>query len=170
MRDGDDRSGVLLQVFLQPLHRFGVEMIRRFVEKKDVRLLEQQAAQRDPPLLAAGKDGHRRLAGRASQRVHGHLQFGIEIPGAGGVELILHLGLTLHQFVHVGVGIGERVVDLVELFQQVDDRLHALLDDLPNRLRFVELRLLLQEADGVTRRDHRLAEKVFVFVGQDSEE
>ena len=39
MRHGDDRSGILLEMLLEPSDRFGVEMIRRFVEQKDAGLL-----------------------------------------------------------------------------------------------------------------------------------
>ena len=78
--------------------------------------------------------------------------------------------MPIHELVHVGVRIGEGVVDLVELFEQVDDRLHALLDDLLHRLRFIELRLLLEEADGVAGREDGLAEEVAVDAGQDAQQ
>src|SRR5205807_9290327 len=129
-----------------------------------------QTAERDAALFAAGEDAAERVAGRTAQRVHGHLQFGVEVPGAGGVELVLHLALALHELVHVGVGIAEGVVDLVEFFEEVDDRLHALLDDLANALRRIELRLLFEKANRVAGREHRLADEIAVGAGQDAQQ
>src|SRR5205814_3846073 len=94
----------------------------------------------------------------------------IEVPRAGGVELVLQFSLALEQLVHVGVRIAERVVDHVELFQQIDDRLHALLDDLANSFRRIELRLLFEKSNRVTGRQNCLAEKIFVNAGKNSQQ
>src|SRR5436190_18048998 len=40
--DCDNRSRITLQVMLEPRDRFCIEMVRRFVEQKNVRLLQQQ--------------------------------------------------------------------------------------------------------------------------------
>ncbi len=44
VRDGDYRTGILLQVLLEPVDGFGVEMVGRLVKEKHVGLLEEQAA------------------------------------------------------------------------------------------------------------------------------
>src|SRR5581483_11275427 len=44
---GDDRARIDLQVMLEPGHRFGIEMVGRLVEQKNVRLLQQEPAERD---------------------------------------------------------------------------------------------------------------------------
>ena len=56
VRDGDDRALVPLEVLLEPADALGVEVVRRLVEDQDVRLLQQQPAQRDAAFLAAGED------------------------------------------------------------------------------------------------------------------
>ena len=33
VRDGDDRAFILLKMLFEPLHRFGIEMVRRLVEQ-----------------------------------------------------------------------------------------------------------------------------------------
>ena len=114
MGDGDDRPLVFLQMVLQPLHRFGVEVVGGLVEQQDVGLLQQQAAQGHAPLFAAGEVGHRGVAGRAAQGVHGVLQAVVQVPGVHFVEFFLDGGLAGDQFFHVGlaqVGIGEALVD-----------------------------------------------------------
>src|SRR4029078_9168491 len=47
VRNGNDRSFIFLQVLFKPGDRLGVEMICRFVQKQDARLLQQQAAEGD---------------------------------------------------------------------------------------------------------------------------
>ena len=156
---GDDRALVLLKMVLEPGNGFGIEMVRGLVEQQDVRLLEQQPAERHAPLLAAGKHLHDRVAGGTAERVHGHLEPAVQLPGVQMVELLLHLALPRDQLVHlvVGHGIGEALVDLVVLVQEVDGLLHALFHDLAHGLFRIELRLLLEEPDGVARGEHRLA-------------
>ena len=172
MGHGDDGALVLLQMMLEPGNGFGVEMVRGLVEQQDVRLLEQQPAERHAALLAAGEELHARVARRAAQRVHGHLEPAVQLPGVQVVELLLHLALALDQLVHlvVGHGIGEALVDLVVLVQKVDRLLHALLHHLAHGLGRVELRLLLEEADGVARREDRLAHELLVHAGHDPEQ
>ena len=44
VRDGDDRTFVLLDMLFEPGNRFGIEMIGRFIEQQNVRFLQQQTA------------------------------------------------------------------------------------------------------------------------------
>ncbi len=53
VRHGDDRALVAREVLLQPLHAFGVEVVGRFVQQEDGRLLQEQPRQRDAAALAA---------------------------------------------------------------------------------------------------------------------
>ncbi len=55
VRHRDDRALVFLQMLLQPADGLGVQVIRRLIEKQDVRLLQQQAAQSNAALFAAGQ-------------------------------------------------------------------------------------------------------------------
>ncbi len=45
VRNHDNRSRIALQVFLEPEQRFQIEMVRRFIQHEQVRLLHQQASQ-----------------------------------------------------------------------------------------------------------------------------
>ena len=52
---GDHGAGKPLQELLEPLDALGVEVVGRLVEQQHVGLGEQQPAQRDAALLAAGE-------------------------------------------------------------------------------------------------------------------
>ena len=67
--DDQDRAGIGAQVSLEPGGRLGVEVVRGLVEEQEVRLLEQQLAQRDAALLAARQlvDAASRPAGSAAR-------------------------------------------------------------------------------------------------------
>ena len=99
--------------------------------------------ERHPAPLAAGEHADGRVAGRAAQRLHRLFQAVVQVPGVVLVQLFLQLALLLDQRVEVRVRLAERVGDLVELPQHVDDRLHRLLDHLADGLVRVQLRLLL---------------------------
>ena len=108
---GEHGAGVLGQVLLQPEHALGVQVVGGLVEQQQVGLLQQQPGERDPALFAAGEGRDVRVAGRGAQRIHRLLELGVEVPGVGGVDLLLqgaHLG---QQRVEVGVRLGHRQPD-----------------------------------------------------------
>ena len=86
---------------------------------------------------------------RASQRVHRHLEPAVEVPRIRRVELLLNFALLFEQRGHLVVGhrLGELLVDLLELLEQLDCFVHAFFDDLANGFGFIELRLLFEKAD-----------------------
>ncbi len=162
--------GYLLEVLLEPVDALGVEVVGGLVEQQDVGLLEQQAAEGHTAALAAGEGADVLVVGRALQGVHGALELAVDVPGVGGVEFVLELGLACEQGVEVGVGVGESLVDLVELGEQVHDGLHALAHDLDDGLLRVELGVLLEIAHGVAGREHHFALIVLVDAGYDLEQ
>ena len=89
--DGKDGTGVAGEVLLQPQHALGVKVVGGLVEEQQVRLLQQELAQRDAAALTTGEEGDVGVGGRAAQCVHGLFQLGIDVPGVGGVDRFLQL-------------------------------------------------------------------------------
>ena len=112
--DGEDGAGVLGEVLLEPEHALGVEVVGGLVEQQQVGLLQQELAERDAALLTTGEVGDVGVRRRAAQRVHGLLELGVEVPGVGGVDLLLQRAHLGEQRVEVGVRLGHRGRDLVE--------------------------------------------------------
>jgi hypothetical protein len=170
VRDGDHGAGVLLQVLLEPLHTLGIEMVGRLVEQQEIRLLEQQLAQGDPALLAAGQDGHVGIARRAPEGVHGLVELGIQIPGVPMVDVLLqpaHLG---KQGVEVGVRVGQLDGDLVEAVDHGLGLGDALLNVLQDGFGLVEHGLLHEDPDGVALHELGLTVGYVVDPGHDLEQ
>ena len=172
MCDGDDRSGILLQVMLQPGNGLRIEVVGRLVEEEDLRLFEEEAAERDPAPFPSGEKLDRSLGWGAAQGIHGHLKAAVEIPSTERLELLLHLSLPIEQRRHLVVGhrISEAAVDLVIFAEQVDDGLHPPLDDLPDRFGVVEGGLLLEQSDGISGGEDDLALILPVEPGDDPQE
>ncbi|OPY17054.1 MAG: hypothetical protein A4E69_00063 [Syntrophus sp. PtaB.Bin138] len=170
--DGDDRSLVRLQVMLQPGHRFCVQVVGGFVEEQDVGPLQEEAAEGHPPPLAAGENLHGGVSRRAAQGVHGHFQAGVEVPGVHGVQLVLDLRLPVAQAGHlfIGHGVGELLADPVVFRQEFHRSGSALLHDVPDGQGLIQLRLLLQKPDGISRRGDRLAVELRIDPGQDPQQ
>lgn len=170
--DGDDGAGVLLEVLFEPVDRLCVEVVGGLVEQQHVRLLEQQAAEGHAAALTAGEGVDHLVVGGALEGVHGAFEFGVDIPGVGGVEGVLKLGLALDEAVHlVGVlqhvGVGESGVDLIELGKEVHYRLDTFAYNFDNSFARFEMRLLLEVAHGVARREYHFALVVLVDTGDD---
>ena len=84
---------------------------------------------------------------------------------------LLNRTLPLEQRRHFIVthGIAEFLVDLIEFLEQIDCSLDPLLDDLPDRFRIIQPRLLFEKPDGVAWREHRLTDKLLIDSGEDPE-
>ena len=125
-------------------------MVGRFVEQQDVRLLDQQARERNAALFTAREAFHAPVRRRAAQRFHRNFELVVERPSVGGVDLLLQRAHFLHQGVEIDVfgRIGHDHADLVETVQLVRHLARAILDIFQDGLARVELRLLRQVADG----------------------
>ena len=168
MGDRQNRALVGGQVLLEPLHTLGVEVVGRLVEQQQVRLGQQQLAQRHPAPLTAGQMRHRLVGRRAAQRVHRLLELRVEIPRVGVVELLLQPAHLLHQL--VGVVGGHQLGDLVEAVELDLDVAEALLDVAANGLLLVQRRLLQQDADRRTGGQEGFAVVGLVQPGHDPQD
>ncbi len=155
VRDGDDRARVLLQMLLEPLHALGVQVVRRLVEQQQVRLGQQQPAQRHPALLAAGKHADLGVRRWAAQGVHRLLKLALQVPRVPVVKLLLQLAHLIEQV--VGVVRRHLLGDLVVPVEQRLGLRDAFLDVPEHRLRLIELRLLLEDPDRESRHEPCLA-------------
>ena len=101
VRDRDDGARVVLEEALEPRHRFGVEVVGRFVEQQQIRRQQQQPAQRDAAPLAARQRRDVGVRRRQPQRVHREIETRVEVPRVGGVDAILQLRLLVEDLVHL---------------------------------------------------------------------
>ncbi len=125
-------------------------MIRGLVQEQNIRLSEQQAAERHAAPLAAREHGDRRVAGRATEGIHRLFQPAVQVPGIVFVKRLLQPTLFGNQLIEIGVLIAKPRTDFVVLPKQFDDRLKRFLDHLAHGLAGVELRLLFQQAAGIS--------------------
>jgi hypothetical protein len=133
MGDRQDCSRVRGEVLLQPQHAFGVQVVGRLIEQQQVRLLQQQLAQSHPSPLTTGEDGHIGIRRRATERVHGLFQLGIEVPGISRVDGFLEFAHFFEQGVVIRVRIGHLFGNLVEPLDLLEDLADAFLDIAQNR-------------------------------------
>ena len=142
-------------------------MIGRLVEQEQIRVLEEQAAQGDAALLAAGQDRDVGVVGRTAQRVHRDVDVPLEIPGVGRVDPVLEGRLLRADRLVIGVGIGPLCHHGVVLLDQAMDLADAIEDVALDLLRRVELRLLAQVANGESGRQAGLAGVPVIEPGHD---
>ena len=62
MGDGQDGAGEAFQITFQPLHRMEIQVVGGLVQQQDVGVLQNEATQVHPGLLAAGERGEGLLA------------------------------------------------------------------------------------------------------------
>ena len=172
MRDGDDGAGVLGEVLLEPGDRLGVEVVRRLVEEEEVGLLEEDAAERDAPALAARDLRDVGVGGRAAEGVHRRLEGPVEVPAVRRLDGVLDPAVLGHDLLHLVVGeaLAHLLAQLVEAREELLDRRDGRLDVLEDVLRRVEPRVLREEADARPVGGERLAVELRVDARHDPEE
>ena len=168
--DGDDRPRVLLEEALEPVDRFGVEVVGRLVEEEQVRVAEEEPGERDASLLAAGERGDAGVVGRAAQGVHRDVDVALEVPGVGRGDLVLERGLLGADLLVVGVRVRPGGHDRVVLVDERLDLGHAVHDVALDVLGRVELRLLAEVADREAGRQAGFAHELVVEPGHDPEQ
>ena len=172
VRDAQHRALVLLEVLLQPVDGFGIEVVGRLVQKKHIRLLQQQSAQRHPAAFSSAQLSDFLVVRRTTKGVHGDAQLGVKLPGIQGINAVLNRGLAVHQLLHL-VGIVEDFlvhefhVDLLVLFQHIDDLLGPLFHHLADSFGLVEFGLLRQVPHSVAVGPHNLALECFIQSSDD---
>ncbi len=164
MGHDQDSAGIVAQMAFEPRHAFRVEMVGRFVQQQQVRLVEQQLAQRDAALFAARELADIGIVRRTAQRVHRLIDLAVEIPQARGLDLVLQLGHLVGGFVRI---VHRQFVVAVEDRLLLGDAEHHVL---AHCLGGVELRLLFEVADPRALGDPRLAGVVLVETGHDPEQ
>ena len=175
MGDGYHRALVLLEVLLEPVDALGVEVVGGLVEQEHVGLLKEEAAEGHPAALTSREVRHGRVSCGTAEGGHGAVEARVDIPCVRGVDYVLHLSLTLHQFVHlVRVAVvffeAEFLVYLIIFFKGIVHLLHALHHVLLDRLVLVERRVLRQVAHAVARAPHHIAARRLLDAGDDLEE
>ena len=168
--DRDDRARILLEEPLQPVDGLGIEVVRGLVEEQQVRVLQQEPGERHATLLAAGQGRDVRIVRGATERVHRDIDVPLEVPGVGGVDLVLEGGLLGADRLVVGIGFGPLGHHgVVRLDERVDlgDAVHDVALDVLGR---VELGFLAQVADREAGREPRLAGEPVVQAGHDLEQ
>ena len=144
----NNRALVLLQMPLQPCHRFRVEVVGGLIQQKDVRLLQKQPAKGHPAPFTAGKLVHHLFGVGAAEGLHCQVQPGVKVPAVGGLDEVLQLRLPVAQLLVVGVGFCEGKPYVLVLLKEVHQLLNALGNDLSHRLAGLENGFLLKHAGG----------------------
>ena len=160
---GDDQHGALVgaQVLFQPRGGLGVEMVGRLVEQQQVRLGQQQLAQRHAAALAARKLGTSASFGGQPQRFHRHLDLLFEVPEVEAVHLVLELRRLVGRLVGI---VHHQLVVALDDGGLLGDAFH---DVAEHGLRRIERRLLRQVADGRAVGEPGLAGIFLVEAGHD---
>ena len=159
MSNGNDCTGIVVQVMFEPFNRFGIEVVGRFVEQQNIGLTEQEAAQSHPAAFTTRQVFDQCILGRTSQSIHCAVQLIVEIPCIGMIEQFLQFALTDYQFIEISIGIGKLLINLVKFGQHIHHFLRSFLYNFFYSFVGVEHRFLFQIAYGVTGRENNLALK-----------
>ena len=164
--------GKPFEILLQPRDAFGVEVVGRFIEEQHLRLLEQQAAQRDSAALSTRQRVNRGIARGQPERVHRDVELVVQVPDAEVIDLVLEPALFFQKPVHLVIAhrFGEAGRDGVEIVEQLAQLPHAFFDVASHVFGRVELRLLREVSDASACQRLRLADEVRIYSRHDPQQ
>ena len=171
---GHQNHGALVfaEVAFEPSNRFGIQVVRRFVEEQQIRFFEEQAAESHAALFTAGEVRHRPVARRATKCVHRNFDITVKAPQVLGVDDVLKFRLFVQELVHLVIfhRFGKLHGDFVEAVKNrlfLGDSLHHVFLDGQVR---VKLRFLRQIACGAARFNPRFALELLVDARHDAQQ
>ncbi len=141
-------------------------MVSRLVKQQHVRLRQQQAAQRDPPLLTARQRPDFRIPWGQTQRTGGDLKLVFTLIAAGGDDRLI-FGLFGGQRIKIGIRFGIGRIDRIEFFTRFVDLAKPTFHRLAHGLLWIEFGLLGQITDLQIRHRPGFALDIGVDAGHD---
>ena len=142
-------------------------MVGWFIEQQQVRRFEKKSTQSDTTPLTTGELGYVGVGRRQTQRVHCDLECAVEVPGVGGIDLVLQLCLFFEQRIEVGIGFAHGGADFVVTGDHGHGLAHAFRDVFENVLAGVEVGLLLQKTNSEAGRKASFAGEAVIQAGHD---
>ena len=158
-------------MLLEPVDRLCIEMIRWFVEQKQVWLLNQQLAQSHATKFASRKLIDACIPWWQIHNCHRHFHLSVEVPQVLRVDDILQLGHLVAKLFHLLV-IGHFAEQVGDFVVSINDRATGSNRFLNVSLYVfvgIELRFLREIAGGVTVSKSCGTVEVFVSAGHDSQ-
>src|SRR5690606_13618856 len=105
----DDEAGAVpaTEELLKPLEHLEVEVVRRLVEKEEVRIGQQRLGEGDSGLLATAEagDGIIELVLREAEALQDFVGAVLDVVAAGGLEAEAEPVVFLHERLEIGIGI-----------------------------------------------------------------
>ena len=75
-----------MKVFFQPGYSFCIEVVCRFVEEENIRLLKKKSAESNTAALTSGKYIYNLVCWRTAESIHSKFKVVIKIPGIEGMD------------------------------------------------------------------------------------
>ena len=150
MRHQDEAVLIVDQITLQPFNMFDIEIIGRFVQNQDRRILQQQFGQQHLGALPAAQIADVPVqADIAKPQPVGHfLDFGVQHVEAAVIEQILQLTDIRHHLVQlVRIRLAHPVVNAQHLGFPVEHCLKGRAQNIPDGFSFGQHRVLIQITD-----------------------
>ncbi len=149
MGNRDDRARETFEIFFQPCHRFGIQMVGRLIEQQHIRLGEQQPAKRHAAPFATRQLFYVRIPRWQAQGVSCDFQLAFDLPPVLGIDFGLQITLFTEESVHLLVihGLRKFFADRIEAGHQFKDIGYAFLHVAAHILGRVQFGFLGQIAD-----------------------
>src|SRR5450830_1350088 len=140
-------AGEALQELLQPVHRFGVQMVGRLVQQQHVGLGQQQLAQCHAALFTTRQDAYNGIPRRQAQSVGSHFQLLVHAVAVGGGDDRFQTRLFGRQRIKISVFFSIGGVHGIQLGLRFKDFTQCALDFLAYGFFRIKLWFLRQITD-----------------------
>ena len=146
MRHSNNGTRETMQELLEPLHAFGIQVVRRFVKQQHIGLRQEQTAKGDTTLFTTREMFNFGFPRRQAQSIRCNFHLGFSV-GAGCIDDGLKLGLFGSQGIKVCIGLSVGRINFFESLLSIEHFAQPFFHSFTNRVVGIELRLLRQIPD-----------------------
>ena len=166
MSNGNNSTRVVMQMFFKPGNSFGIQMVCRFVQKQNIRLLQKQAAQSNTSPFTTRKNINHLIRRRTTQSIHCKFKIIIQIPCITGIKFFLNFSLSGTKLVKICIRVAKSFVNFVKFFQEICNWLYTFFYTLHYSFSRFQIRFLFEISDCVSRCKCCFTSKVLVNSSQ----
>ncbi len=144
MGNRDHGAFEVMQEALQPGDRFGVQVVRRFVQQQHVWLFQQQAAQRNTAAFTTGQVRDFGVPVWQAQRIGCTFQLCVQVMAVVCLNDLFQTSLLSCQLVKIRIFFGVKRINLIKAFQRANHFRQRFFNGFTHGVLKVELRFLRQ--------------------------
>ena len=163
---GNYSSRIVMKMLFKPCNSFRIKMVRRFVQKKNIRLLQKKTAQCNTAAFTPRKHVYNLISRRTAESIHCKLKVVVQVPCIQSIKFFLNFALTSTKLINISIRIAKSFINLIKFSKKVCNFLYPFLYTFHYSFARFKIWLLFKIADCIPRCQSCFASKISIFTSK----